>query len=101
MYQLFCLGMKPIIFITIEDIPFHTLQFLGNCTECVTFMCDCKVIIHFSADESGKSSCLNSGKNCVLSPLGKKDLNGLGRMLRLEVALVHNWAPQHEDISCS
>jgi len=24
---------------------------------CFNFVCDCKVIIHFSADESGKSSC--------------------------------------------
>jgi len=32
-------------------------------------------------------------------PKGRRDLNGLGRMLRPEVALVHNLAPQHEDMS--
>jgi len=32
-------------------------------------------------------------------PKGRRDLNGLGRMLKPEVALVHNWAPQREDIS--
>jgi len=32
-------------------------------------------------------------------PKGRRDLNGLGRMLRPEVAIVHNWAPQHEDVS--
>jgi len=30
---------------------------------------------------------------------GRRDLSGLGRMRRPEVALVHNWAPQHEIIS--
>jgi hypothetical protein len=32
-------------------------------------------------------------------PKGRRDLNGLGRLLRPEVALVHNWSPQHEGIS--
>ena len=31
-------------------------------------------------------------------PKGRRDLNGVGRMLRPEVALVHNWAPQREDV---
>jgi len=30
---------------------------------------------------------------------GRRELNGLGRILRPEVTLVHNWAPQHEVIS--
>jgi hypothetical protein len=30
-------------------------------------------------------------------PEQRMNLNGLGRMLRPDVALLHNWAPHHED----
>jgi len=86
MYQLFYLGMKLIVrdswmkvveqartlyrlqrFIRRWNLlylpQYRTSRFtLFNFQETVqnvfNFMCDCKVTIHFSADELGKSSCL-------------------------------------------